>query len=207
MASRLAPVCEAIARLLSPHAEVVLHDPATDSVIAIWNPLSRRTVGDPSLLGELDELTPVGTDVYGPYPKSLPDGRRLSSVSAVIRDDEGRPEAVLCVNVDRSAFDAAARILAAFAAPVTMQPESLFARDWTEQLNETVAEFVRDKGTSLDRLSKQDRVDLVARLDALGVFEQRRAVPTVARAMDLSRSAVYQLLALTRKEPADADPA
>jgi predicted transcriptional regulator YheO len=122
MADRLAPVCEAIARLLSPHAEVVLHDPATDSVTAIWNPLSRRTVGDPSLLGELDELSPVGPDVYGPYPKSLPDGRRLSSVSAVIRDDEGRPDAVLCVNVDRSAFDAAARILAAFAAPVTVQP-------------------------------------------------------------------------------------
>ena len=207
MASRLAPVCEAIARLLSPHAEVVLHDPATDSVISIWNPLSRRTVGDPSLLGELEELTPVGADVYGPYPKSLPDGRRLSSVSAVIRDEEGRPEAVLCVNVDRSAFDAAARILAAFAAPVTVQPESLFARDWTEQLNEAVATFVRDRGVTLDGLSKQDRLDLVAQLDSTGVFDQRRAVPTVARAMGISRSAVYQLLALTRKEPADADPA
>ena len=207
MADRLAPVCEAIARLLSPHAEVVLHDPATDSVLAIWNPLSKRTVGDPSLLGELDELTPVGTDVYGPYPKSLPDGRRLSSVSAVIRDEEGRPEAVLCVNVDRSAFDAAARILAAFAAPVTAQPAALFAGDWTERLNETVAEFVRDKGTTLDGLSKSDRVELVAELDAAGVFDQRRSVPTVARAVGLSRSAVYQLLALSRKESADAGPA
>ena len=207
MADRLAPVCEAIARLLSPHAEVVLHDPATDSVLAVWNPLSRRTVGDPSLLGELVELTPVGTDVYGPYPKSLPDGRRLSSVSAVIRDDEGRPEAVLCVNVDRSAFDAAARVLAAFAAPVTTQPAALFARDWTEQLNETVAAFVRDRGATLDGLSKADRQELVAQLDSAGVFDQRRAVPTVARAMGISRSAVYQLLALTRKEPADADPA
>jgi predicted transcriptional regulator YheO len=200
-------VCEAIARLLSPHAEVVLHDPATDSVIAIWNPLSKRTVGDPSLLGELDELTPAGTDVYGPYPKSLPDGRGLSSVSAVIRDDEGRPDVVLCVNVDRSAFDAAARILAAFAAPVTAQPEALFAHDWTERLNETVARFVRDHATTVDRLSKEQRLDLVAQLDSAGIFDQRRSVPTVARAMAISRSAVYQLLALTRKEPADADPA
>jgi predicted transcriptional regulator YheO len=206
-ADRLAPVCEAIARLLSPHAEVVLHDPATDSVLAVWNPLSKRTVGDPSLLGELDELTPAGPDVYGPYPKSLPDGRRLSSVSAVIRDGEGRPDAVLCVNVDRSAFDAAARILAAFAAPATAQPAALFAGDWTERLNETVADFVRGKGTTLDRLSKSDRVELVAELDAAGVFDQRRSVPTVAHAMGLSRSAVYQLLALSRREPADADPA
>ena len=37
---RLAPICDALARLLSPHAEVVLHDPATDEIVAIWNPLS-----------------------------------------------------------------------------------------------------------------------------------------------------------------------
>jgi predicted transcriptional regulator YheO len=128
-------------------------------------------------------------------------------VSAVIRDDEGRPDAVLCVNVDRSAFDAAARILAAFAAPLTVQPEALFAHDWTERLNETVAEFVRDHGSTVDGLTKEQRLALVARLDAGGVFDQRRSVPTVARAMGISRSAVYQLLALTRKEPADADPA
>lgn len=207
VADRLAPVCEAIARLLSPHAEVVLHDPVTDEVVAIWNPLSRRTVGDPSLLGELDDLTPVGRDVYGPYPKSLPDGRRLSSVSAVIRDANGRAEAVLCVNVDRTAFDGAARILAAFAAPVGDQPAVLFERDWIEQLNGIVADFVRDRGAPVAQLSKQDRLDLVAQLDSVGVFGQRRSVPVVARAIGISRSAVYQLLAQSRKEPiADADP-
>jgi predicted transcriptional regulator YheO len=128
-------------------------------------------------------------------------------VSAVIRDGEGRPDVVLCVNVDRSAFDAAARILAAFAAPVTARPEALFAHDWTERLNETVAQFVRDRGATVDGLSKDERLDLVARLDSSGVFDQRRSVPTVARAMGISRSAVYQLLALTRKEAAGADPA
>ena len=96
---QLAPIGEALARLLSPHAEVVLHDPATDEIAAIWNPLSGREPGDPSLLGELEELTATGADVYGPYPKTLSDGRRLSAVSAVIRDDDGAPAYVLCVNV------------------------------------------------------------------------------------------------------------
>ena len=91
-----------MARLLSPHAEVVLHDPAADEIVAIWNSLSGREPGGPSLLGELDELDATGTDVYGPYPKTGSDGRRLSSVSAVIRDDDGKPAYVFCVNVDRS---------------------------------------------------------------------------------------------------------
>ncbi|ONI67735.1 hypothetical protein BWI15_32095 [Kribbella sp. ALI-6-A] len=205
---RLAPVGEAIARLLSPHAEVVLHDPATDRVVAIWNPLSRREVGEPSLLGELDGLTETGRDVYGPYPKSLPDGRRLSSVSAVLRDADGKAGLVLCVNVDRTAFEEAGRILAAFAAPVVQQPRVLFERDWTETLNELVGDFVRDRGVPVDRLSRRDRLELIGRLEAAGVLSQRRSVPTVARALKISRSAFYQLLGDARKEATNhADPA
>jgi predicted transcriptional regulator YheO len=200
LAARWAPVCEAIARLLSPHAEVVLHDPRTDRVIRIWNAFSGRSPGDPSLLGELDGLRPAGKDVYGPYPKSLPDGRRLSSVSAVVRDSAGRAEVVLCVNVDRTAFDQAARLLSGLAAPTADQPRDLFERDWTEAVNDLVGEFVRDHGVPVRQLSRAHRLTLLARLDGAGVFSHRRSVPVVAQALGISRSAAYQLLAETRKE-------
>jgi predicted transcriptional regulator YheO len=193
----LAPVCAAIARLLSPHAEVVLHDPRTDKVVGIWNALSGRSVGDPSLLGELGDLQ---QDVYGPYPKSLADGRRLSSVSAVVRDEDGEPSVVVCVNVDRTAFDEAARLLAGFAAPVTAQPQALFEQDWTETLNSVVGDYVRSCGSPVDRLTKQDRLTLLTQLDTAGIFTQRRSVPAVAQAMRMSRSAVYQLLAEVRAD-------
>ena len=204
--TQLTPVCEAIARLLSPHAEVVLHDPATDTVAAIWNPLSGRQVGDPSLLSELEGMSPAGPDVHGPYPKTLPDGRSLSSVSATVRDAAGTASALLCINVDRTAFDAAAQLLAGFAAPVTGQPKALFERDWTETLNEIVGKYVRERGTPVERLSRVDRVDLLVQLDVAGVFHHRRAVPAVARALGISRSATYQLLAETRKEPGPDAP-
>ncbi|MFI7060010.1 transcriptional regulator [Kribbella sp. NPDC050124] len=203
---QVAPVGAALARLLSPHAEVVLHDPATDEIVAIWNPLSGREPGDPSLLGELNELSPTDPDVYGPYPKVLPDGRRLSSVSAIMRDEDGKPAYVFCVNVDRTAFEEASRLLAAFAAPAHGQPRVLFEHDWSETLNEIVASYVRERGVAADRLSRDDRVELLNRLDAAGVLSQRRSVPAVARALRMSRSALYQLLAQTRKEP-HADPA
>src|SRR5262245_39878289 len=92
-----APVCQAVALLLGPYAEVVLHDPGTDRILAIWNPMSSRSPGDPSLLGELDALDPSARDVFGPYEKLLGDGRRLSSVSAILRDGDGRPAAMLCI--------------------------------------------------------------------------------------------------------------
>jgi D-arginine utilization repressor len=204
---QLAPIGDALARLLSPHAEVVLHDAVTDQVAGIWNPMSGREPGEPSLLGELAELTATGEGVYGPYPKTLPDGRRLSSVSAVIRDDDGKPAYVLCINVDRTAFEEASRLLAAFAAPVAGQPRVLFEHDWSETLNEIVGAYVRERGATVDRLTRADRLEVLGQLDAAGVLSQRRSVPAVARALRISRSALYQLLAEARKEPADADPA
>ena len=203
---RWAPVCEVIARLLSPHAEVVLHDPRSDRIVGIWNPVSGRQVGDPSLLAELDGLRAVDRDTYGPYLKSLPDGRRISSVSAVIRDMSGRAERVLCVNVDRTAFEDAARLLNAFATPIEPRPRVLFERDWTETVNDVIGAHVRERGAATDRLTRADRLQLLGSLDSAGIFSRRGSVPVVARALRVSRSMTYQLLAEARKERAeDAD--
>jgi predicted transcriptional regulator YheO len=189
------PVCQAIALLLGPYAEVVLHDVGRDQVLAVWNPMSRREPGDPSLLGELDRLDPSARDVYGPYQKLLADGRRLSSVSAVLRDEQGRPSAVLCVNLDRTPLDQAAALLAGFAAPSETRPEALFEQDWTERVHQTIGSFVRACGRPVERLGREDRLSVLAELDQAGVFAVRRAVPFVAGALKVSRSTVYALLA------------
>jgi D-arginine utilization repressor len=196
---RWAPACEAVARLLSPHAEVVLHDPGSDRVMAIWNPISGREPGDPCLLNELGDLDEMDTQVYGPYPKSLADGRHLSSVSAVLRDSAGHPEVVLCINVDRTAFQEAARLLASFAAPVKQQPQELFEHDWIEGVHDFVGDYVRQSGTQVNRLTRAERCALLAQMDAAGVFGRQRSIPVIARILQISRSSIYNLLAEVRK--------
>ncbi|MEV4165854.1 helix-turn-helix transcriptional regulator [Nonomuraea dietziae] len=199
-----APACQAIALLLGPYAEVVLHDVASDRVLGVWNPMSRREPGDPSLLGELDRLEPSAHDVYGPYQKLLSDGRRLSSVSAVLRDAEGRPSAVLCVNLDRTPLEQAAAVLAGFAAPSQPRPEALFEQDWTERVHQVVGSFVRERGRPVDRLGREDRLAVLSELDQAGVFAVRRAAPVVAGALKVSRSTLYALLAELRAQRNDS---
>ncbi|PZG17387.1 hypothetical protein C1J01_18215 [Nonomuraea aridisoli] len=196
-----APVCGAVAALLAPHAEVILHDARRDRVLRVWNPLSRRATGDPSLLGELERLDPTGDGVYGPYEKLLPDGRRLSSVSAVLCDPDGRPSAVLCVNLDRTPLDQAATLLAAFAAPTAPRPEPLFEQDWTERVHQIVGTYVRAHGRPAERLTRDDRLAVLAELDEAGIFAVRRAVPVVASALRISRSTLYALLSDLRRTP------
>ncbi|MFB6562992.1 transcriptional regulator [Streptomyces sp. NPDC056400] len=192
------PVCQAVALLLGPYAEVVLHDPETDRVLEIWNPMTTRRAGDPSLLGELDALAPSAQDVYGPYPKMLVDGRRLSSVSAVLRDAQDRPSAVLCINLDRTPLEQAAAVLSAFGAPVVQRPEPLFEEDWSERIQHVIGSYVRETGRPVERMTRQDRLVVLGRLDEARVFAVRRAAPVVAGALRVSRSTVYGLLAELR---------
>ncbi|MFE6866695.1 transcriptional regulator [Kitasatospora sp. NPDC057692] len=200
-----APVGQAVALLLGPYAEVVLHDPGTDRILAIWNPMGSRAPGDPSLLGELDELDPSARDVFGPYEKLLADGRRLSSVSAVLRGPDGEPAAVLCVNLDRTPLEQAAAVLQAFGAPTVARPEPLFEQDWTESVQHIVGGYVRECGRPVERLTRADRLAVLARLDEAKVFAVRRAAPVVAGALRVSRSTLYGLLAELRA-PKDHAP-
>ncbi|MFJ9693849.1 transcriptional regulator [Kitasatospora sp. NPDC101183] len=196
-----APVAQAVALLLGPYAEVVLHDAVADRVLAVWNPMTARGPGDQSLLGELDGIDPAAPDVYGPYQKLLPDGRRLSSVSAVLRDADGRASAVLCVNLDRGPLEQAAALLAGFAAPTAPRPEPLFERDWTERMNEVIGGHVRAHGRPLERFTREDRLAVLRELDRSGVLALRRAAPAVATALRISRSTVYALIAELKSAP------
>jgi predicted transcriptional regulator YheO len=192
-------VCAAIAALLHPHAEVALHDLDTDTIVGLWNPLSGRRVGEPSLLEELPESWQQ-RPVQGPYRKLLADGRELSAVSAVVRDAIGKPRGLLCINLDRTPLLDVAALLAGVAAPVQAPPAELFARDWREQIALAVDEFCREHELDRRRLTRADRRALVAQLDQRGLFATRNAAEHAGRALGVSRATVYTLLKEARHE-------
>lgn len=188
-----APVAEAIARLFHPHAEVAVHDLASDRIVALWNPFSKRKVGDPALLAELPaDIGELG--VYGPYAKVLPDGRSLTSVSAVLADGKGVRRGLLCINFDRSPLDGVAELLARFAAPLTPRPPELFNRDWREQIALVIDEACRAQHLRRDQLTREDRRTLVRLLNDQGLFSTRQAASHAAMALGVSRATVYALL-------------
>ena len=194
-----ATTAAAIATLLTPHAEVVLHDLETGSIAGIWNALSGRRPGMDSLVDDaLDEAGEGG--VYGPYEKTGENGQRLKSVTAVLRDAHGRAAGLLCINMDVSQFDAAARLLAAFSGAPAPRPPSLFTGDWREEINTALHEWLRGQGLALTALRKADRVALVAALDARGLFETRKAADHLAALIGASRASIYNYLADARRQ-------
>ena len=187
------PICEAIARLFHPYAEVAVHDLAGDRIVALWNPFSKRKVGDPALLAELPEnIRELG--VYGPYAKVLADGRNLTSVSAVLADPKGVRRGLLCVNFDRSPLDGVAELLTRFAAPVAPRPPELFSRDWREQIALVIDEECRVRHLRRDQLTREDRLALVKLLNDKSLFSTRQAASHAALALGVSRATVYAML-------------
>jgi len=191
-------IAETIARLLHPHAEIVLHDLATGKIAKIWNPYSNRKPGEPS---DLDDIDPDLQDenVVGPYEKASPRGERLKSISTILRDDNENARALLCINLDVSQFDAAAKLLLGLAAAGEARPEWMFRRDIREQINLQIADYLKRHSLTLRALDQNSRLDLIAFLDGCGAFQARRAVDHVAAALDLSRTTVYVLLREARE--------
>ena len=193
----VAATATAITTLFHPHVEAVLHDVARDRVVAIWNAFSTRKPGAESLLDpELLADVPPG-QALGPYEQVDRHGRRLSSVS--VRVDDGR--LLLCLNFDRTALDSAALMLAAFAAPRGERPDARFHRDWRAHLNGLVDDWCRDRDVARAALDRSSRLDLVADLDARGVFDTRNAAAHVAAILGVSRATVYALRKESQARP------
>jgi predicted transcriptional regulator YheO len=194
-------ISETIVRLLHPHAEVVLHDLATGKIAKIWNPFSGRKPGEPS---DLDGIDPeiADDDVIGPYEKASPKGTRLKSISAIIRPEATIARFLLCINLDVSQFDAAAKLLQNFGATSESRPDWMFRRDIREQINLQIADYLKRHNLSMSSLDQEGRVALIGHLDQSGAFQTRRAVDHIAAALGLSRTTVYVLLRQAR----DASP-
>lgn len=188
-----APVCDAIALLFRPYAEVVLHDLSTETVVYLSNPFSKRELGEPSLLNEID-FKPSDI-IIGPYEKVNWDGRRIKSVSAVLRSHE-KAIGILCINVDVSHFHAVMQTLNALVSipQVPEKPASLFKEDWHERINEYILSWTRERGLSVTDMSRAQKQQLVTDLAGDGAFGGRNAAAYISRILGLGRATVYNYL-------------
>lgn len=191
---KYAEVADAMARLFRPFLEVVIHDLKTETLAYIANPFSLRHIGEPSLLHEID-FSPDDR-LIGPYRKTGADGRRIRSMSVTLRDAGDKPIGVMCMNFDCMDFDTIRRTIELLVPQPNSaeRPAAVFSEDWDERINEFVVHWCSERGTTVQRLQRDERRELVYALAQDGAFNVKRAPMHVARILGLSRATIYNYL-------------
>jgi len=193
--SKYEPIARAIAKLLHPHGEVVIHDVRNNCIASIYNNFSGRKIGDSSLIEDRAGLT-SGPAVHGPYDKRGISGRRIRYTTAVLRDDAGDAVGPMCINLDVQALADVRASIDRFLGEVTDSSEldRLFDDDWQERINAFVREYVQQRGLCTAELTGVERAELVGALHRAGAFRAKQAASHVANVLGISRTMVYKHL-------------
>ncbi|WP_075256037.1 helix-turn-helix transcriptional regulator [Herbaspirillum camelliae] len=193
--SQLQQIAQGLGDTFAPFCEVVLHDlrHADHSVVALYNNLSGREVGDPTtelgLARIADETYP---QVLSNYANTLPDGRQTKSTSIGIKDVDGKYVAALCLNIDLTLFGALQGMLNQFGHTdgAVRVAESLEPAG-ADALRNHIDAFAARLSTTPRSLKTEERRALMRELRQNGGLEVRRAAEIVAAHLGVSRATVY----------------
>ena len=194
LVERYGAVADGIALLFSGYVEVIIHELDSQSVVYIANNISKRNLGDPSSLDDVEFAD--SEKAIGPYEKLNWDGQNIRSTSTVLRDDEGTAIGMLCINMRISAFEAAKDMLEIFLAgnKVIPQPEILFHDDWQERINTFIHAWLKEQCLSISILTHANKRQLIEALYEEGAFKGKSAPNYVASVLNMGRATVFKYL-------------
>lgn len=211
---------EFLGTILGPDYEVVLHDVGNpeSSVIAIANGhISGRTIGAPltdlarRIIMEGDYRINDSRINYTGIAQE--NGKTLRSSTFYIKNPDGELSGFLCVNFDDSRYrDLSQRLLELrhpdeFIAKNFIYDKSIAWSDFdssagsenfhesvTSVTEQAIAQVTRESGVPVDRLTKDEKISIIAVLDEKGVFLIKNAVKQVADMLRCSQASVYRYI-------------
>lgn len=182
--------------------EVVIHDLADleHSIVWVEGDLTKRSVGGSITDLGLELIQAGKTENLFAY-RTYVDGNIFQSSSVFLRDPNGRTWGSFCINFNITALHNFQRFLETLAPPGD-QPEikERFTDDIEETLHGMIAQCETHIGKPVSEMSREERLELMRMLEQKGALLVRRAVPTIAKILNVTRFTVYNYLAEIRGE-------
>lgn len=187
---------DAIVEVFSPFVEVAVHDLEEGTIAALYNPFSRRKVGERSPLKELKVKIEEFPDYFPPYSRRNWDGRELKCTSITVRDHNEKPALLICLNIDTSVFAQTKGLLEAFLKirPDAGSPIETYGGGCEEQVSSLIDHFLQENHASLKALDRKSKKELIEFLYRKGAFNFKNAVPFTAQTLHLSRASIYNYI-------------
>ncbi len=188
---------EGLGQALGPNCEIVLHDfgQPEQSIVAIANGhVTGRAVGDTlDVLGfQLLRQGPTGDLLH--YRTNAKNGKVLRSSTIFLRGDDGNIFGAMCVNSDISSLLNFNEWLRRELSSEEGLVEEHFEHSVEEVLDRLITTALDSTGKQVNDLTREEKVSIVAQLEARGAFLIRYSVDRVAERLNLSKYTIYNYL-------------
>ncbi len=195
----LCNLAEGIAETFGPNCETLIHDLSVPDhpILKICNNgVSGREVGSTEDIygGEFDpamERPFIGSD-YVNHLVITKKGKKVKTSTWVLKGDSYRFG--FGVNYDFTDMEAMTRTLESFIRVNSDLVEAITEDNKSNQLELQVKACIDTMGKRVDEMTKQDRLEIIRRLQGMNIFRFQKAVPYVAEKLEVSRYTVYKYL-------------
>ena len=202
------PLVDFLAEVFGDDAEVVLQDVSdfNNSVISIRNNhISGRKLGAPATNLVLKVMNGNFTDknYVTNYRGVSAVGKVVRSSTYFIKDDKNVVVGMLCINIDIDKFVQLKNHLDS----MLKLPEEIFEKT-TEKFSvsaeglasDSIETILEESGISPERMSQEEKMEVVYKLDKNGVFLVKGSICKVASVLNVSNATIYRYLSKIRRE-------
>jgi predicted transcriptional regulator YheO len=197
-----------LAEQLGPNHEIVLHDLThlNHSIIAIRNNnISGREVGGPAtdlVLKIMKENDYPKKDYICNYKGYAKGGKQFRSSTFFIRNESGGLIGMLCINSDITALNKLVDAVQCIVAYNNLNDIELSEVSYSENLSSSIEELtlssvqsiIKGKHVSPERMTPEEKMDIVGELNKKGIFLLKGAVSEVAHHLKTSEATIYRYL-------------
>jgi predicted transcriptional regulator YheO len=201
-------LAKGIVSVFGERCEVVIHDfsDVTRSLVHIEGNVTNRSIGAPitdlvyRLVNEFGDQVP---DKIG-YKSTTDDGKAIKCSTIFVRDESGKPEGCICVNFDVSDFIFLSTSFSEYN-PLRedngnrRHKEEHFSKSFPETMESVIESTISEHGKMPSMMDKEEKKQLVQRLDRAGVFLMKGAVKYLAKVFGSSQYTIYNYLKEVRE--------
>ena len=121
-------------------------------------------------------------------------GKLIRSSTMLLRDDKGRVQGALCINLDTSRISEQLRYLQNFLPK--QEPQDPVLPGGSENVRSLVSDLVENimGNTDPTQLSREEKVERIRFMDSRGIFLMKGAVELVAEKIQVNKVTVYSYL-------------
>lgn len=200
--NRYKPVADMIVATFGSYCEVTIHDLThfQSSLIYLNGNVTGRKTGAPVTDVMLKELHTHGDqikDMLGFTTRTI-DGKILKASISFIRNEDGKVIGCIGINFDISALISANQMLH----HLTMTPDivgmnpipEMYPKDIGEIFHHIIEDTLKEIGTPIDHMKREDKLSFVKLLDDKGVFLINGAIERISDTLKVSKQTIYNYL-------------